>query len=106
MVVALLPTSDTEDWLLLVEELLCDWLCCCFCFWLSVFVLLLMLLADPPVAVALAFPPVALLLEVLVALGGLVVAVGNTSQMKVRPLSTTTCPEPSPVPLPTVPVGT
>jgi hypothetical protein len=59
-----------------------------------------------------AFPPVALLFAALVAVlvllevVGVVDVVGNVSHSKVSPLSTTTWPEPSPVPLPTVPVGT
>jgi hypothetical protein len=75
--------------------------------------------ALPPVAVLVALPPVAeefdaefaALLEAEVALLVLVgvvgvVVVGKVSHSNVSPLSTTTWPEPSPVPLPTVPVGT
>jgi len=68
--------------------------------------------ALPPEALAellepdVAFAPDVLLLVLVAVLGVVAGAVGSASQMNVSPLSTTTWPEPSPVPLPTVPVGT
>ena len=120
---ALSPLPVAVEALLFVEEFDCFWLWLPPCsVLLFVFELLPLLLTPdeelelPPVAVLDALPPVALLVLfdaevalfvfVFTAPGGALVAVGNVSQMKVRPLSTTTCPGPSPVPLPNVPLGT
>jgi hypothetical protein len=101
------PLPVAADALLFVLLLLCV----CPCVLLSVFVLLPLLLtpdfdvALPPVAVELA-PDVLVLDDELVGLEGSVGVVGGASHSNVRPLSTTTLPGASPVPVPLVPVGT